>query len=94
MLRCPHVPPAVRDSLFPARRKQGGIRTASALHNLGEEAIKVSCELMSRGAVLQEATISLEPNGQASWFIEEAFPETDTTDFAGTVRCRAPGEGE
>ena len=49
---------------------------------------------MSGGAVLEETTISLEPNGQTSWFIDEAFPETDTTDFTGTVRCRAPREGE
>ena len=85
---------AVGDALFPARRQQGGVRTAAAMHNPGEEAIEVSCELMSGGAVLEETTISLAPNGQASWFIEEVFPETDTTDFAGTVRCRAPGEGE
>ena len=84
---------AVRDALFPARRKQGGIRTAAALHNLGEEAIKVNCELMSGGEVLEEATISLEPNGQASWFLEDEFTMSDTTDFAGTVRCTAPGEG-
>ncbi len=84
---------AVGDALFPARRQQGGIRTAAALHNLGEEAIEVSCELMSGGAVLEEAAISLEPNGQASWFLEDEFTMTDTTDFTGTVRCRAPREG-
>ena len=84
----------VRDALFPARRQQGGIRTAAALHNPGEAAIEVSCALMSGGEVLEEAAISLEPNGQTSWFIEEAFPEADTTDFTGTVRCRAPREGE
>ena len=84
---------AVRDALFPARRKQGGIRTAAALHNPGEEAIKVNCELMSGGEVLEEATISLEPNGQASWFLEDEFTMSDTTDFAGTVRCRAPRQG-
>ena len=39
--------PPVRDALFPARRQAGGIRTAAALHNLGEEAITVSCRLMS-----------------------------------------------
>ena len=83
----------VRDALFPARRKAGGIRTAAALHNLGEEAIEVSCELMSGGAVLEETTIPLEPNGQASWFLEDEFTITDTTDFAGTVRCRAPRGG-
>ena len=54
----------MRDALFPARRKQGGIRTAAALHNVGEEAIEVTCWLMSGGVVLEETTISLQPNGQ------------------------------
>ncbi len=85
---------AVGDALFPARRRQGGIRTAAALHNPGEAAIEVSCELMSGGAVWEEATISLAPNGQTSWFLENEFTMSDTRDFVGTVRCRAPGEGE
>ena len=85
--------PAVVDALFPARRREGGIRTAAALRNLGEEAMDLTCRLMSGGEVLEETTISLEPNGQTSWFIEEEFTATDTTDFAGTVRCTAPGEG-
>ncbi|MCY4586928.1 MAG: hypothetical protein OXB98_12900 [Bryobacterales bacterium] len=83
----------MRDALFPARRKQGGVRTAAALRNLGGEAMKLTCHLMSGGAVLEETTISLEPNGQTSWFLENEFPETDTTDFVGTVRCTAPVEG-
>ena len=41
--------PPVRDVLFPARRQEGGIRTATALHNLGEEAVGVRCRLMSGG---------------------------------------------
>ena len=85
---------AVRDALFPARRKQGGIRTAAALHNPGEEAIELTCWLMSGGAVLEQAKIPLEANGQASWFLEEEFTMSDATDFVGTVRCTAPGEGE
>ena len=84
---------AVRDALFPARRKQGGIRTAAALHNPGEEAIDLTCRLMNGGEVIEEAKIPLEANGQASWFFEDEFTATDTTDFAGTVRCTAPGEG-
>ena len=81
------------DALFPARWRQGGIRTAATLRNLGEEAMDLTCRLMSGGAVLEETTITLEPNGQTSWFIEDEFTRTDTTDFAGTVRCTAPGEG-
>ena len=85
--------PPVRDVLFPARRQEGGIRTAAALHNLGAEAMGVSCRLMSGGVSLEEVEIPLEANGQTSWFIEEAFPTTDTSDFLGSVRCTAPGRG-
>ena len=83
----------VGDALFPARRQQGGIRTAAALRNLGEEAMDLRCRLMSGGEVLEEAAIPLAGNGQTSWFIEEAFTATDTRDFVGTVRCTAPVEG-
>ena len=81
----------VRDILFPARRREGGIRTAAALHNLEERELEVSCRLMSGGANLEEVEILLEANGQASWFIEEAFTRTDTSDFQGSVRCTVPG---
>ena len=83
--------PPVRDVLFPARRQEGGIRTAAALHNLGEEAVGVNCRLMSGGVSLEEVEIPLEANGQTSWFIEEAFPTTDTSDFLGSVRCTVLG---
>ena len=84
---------SVRDVLFPARRLAGGIRTAAALHNLGEEAMEVSCHLMSGGVALEEAEIHLEANGQTSWFIEDTFTMTDTSAFLGAVRCTAPGRG-
>ena len=83
--------PAVRDALFPAHWQEGGIRTAAALHNLGEEAIVVSCRLMQEGAVLQETEIALEANGQTSWFIDEAFPAADTSAFVGAAHCDVPG---
>ena len=83
--------PPVSDALFPARRQEGGIRTAAALHNLGEEAIGVNCRLLSGGVALEEVEIPLEANGQASWFIEDAFTTTDTSDFLGSVRCTVLG---
>ena len=83
--------PPVRDVLFPARRQEGGIRTAAALHNLQEEVVGVNCRLMSGGVALEEVEIPLAANGQASWFIEEAFPTTDTSDFLGSVRCTVLG---
>ena len=85
--------PPVSDALFPVRRQAGGIRTAAALHNLEAEAMGVTCRLMSGGGVLEEVEIHLEANGQASWFIEDAFTTTDTSDFGGSVRCAAPGNG-
>ena len=83
--------PPVWDVLFPARRREGGIRTAAALHNLGEEAMGVNCRLLSGGVALEEVEIALQANGQTSWYIEEAFPATDTSDFLGSVRCTASG---
>ena len=84
----------VRDAIFPARRQAGGISTGAAIHNLGEEALVVSCQLMKDGAVLEEEEISLEANGQVARYIEEMFTSTDTSDFVGSVRCTAPpGEG-
>ncbi len=83
--------PPVRDVLFPARRQEGGIRTAAALHNLGEEAVGVRCRLMSGGVALEEVEIPLEANGQTSWFIEDTFTTTDTSDFLGSVRCTVFG---
>ena len=85
--------PPVRDALFPARRSAGGISTAVAIHNPGEEAMGVRCRLMKAGVVLEEAEIPLEANGQEARYIEELFPRTDTSDFVGSVRCTAPGEG-
>ena len=86
--------PPVRDAIFPARHQAGGIRTAAALHNLGEEAITVSCRLMSGGMVLEAVEIDLEANGQEARYIEEVFTATDTSDFVGSVRCTVPAEGE
>ena len=81
----------VSDAIFPARRQAGGISTAAAIHNLGAEAMAVSCRLMKEGVVLEEVDIPLAANGQDARFIEEVFTRTDTSDFAGSVRCTAPG---
>ena len=83
----------VRDAIFPARRQAGGISTAAAVHNLGEEAMVVSCQLMKDGAVLEEEEIPLEANGQDAQYIEQMFTNADMSDFVGSVRCTAPGEG-
>ena len=81
----------LRDALFPARRQADGISTAAAVHNMEEEAIVVSCRLMSGGVVLEEMEISLAAYGQEAQFIEEMFTTTDTSNFVGLVRCTGPG---
>ena len=85
--------PPISDALFPVRRREGGINTGVAVHNLEEEPMEVSCRLMSGGAVLEQVSIHLSANGQLSWLIDAAFPGVDTSDFAGSVRCDAVGEG-
>ena len=81
----------VSDALFPVRRQAGGISTAVAIHNLGEEAMVLRCRLMKEGTVLEEAEIPLEANGQDARYIEEVFTNADTSDFVGSVRCTAAG---
>ena len=83
----------VRDALFLARHQAGGVTTAAAIHNLEEEAMGVTCQLMSGGMALEEVEIDLVANGQASWFIEDTFTTAETSDFLGSVRCTAPGRG-
>ena len=85
--------PSVSDALFPVRRQEGGITTGVAVHNLEEEAIAVMCRLMSGGVLLEEVEITLEANGQTSWLIDQAFTAADTSNFVGSVRCDADGEG-
>ena len=85
------VSPPVRDVIFPARRR-GGLSTAAAIHNLGEEALGVSCRLMSGGIVLEEVAISLEVNGQEARYIEELFPRHRYVRFRGVGALHRAGD--
>ena len=85
--------PPVRDVLFPVRRQEGGITTGVAIHNLESSPGLLRCDLMREGVLLDAASIPLEANGQTAWLIDQAFPSADTSDFAGSVRCDAVGEG-
>ena len=82
-----------QDVVFLAQRQEGGISTAAALHNLEEEPMGVTCQLMSGGVALEEVEIPLAANGQTSWLIQDVFTTTDTSDFLGSVRCTASEEG-
>ena len=84
--------PPIGDAIFPVRRREGGINTGVAIHNLESSAGLVRCDLMREGVLLDTVSIPLEANGQTSWLIDTAFPNTDTADFMGSVRCDAVGE--
>ena len=83
----------VRDAIFPVRRREGGINTGVAIHNLESSPGLVRCELMREGVLRDAVPIPLAGNGQVSWFIDEMFPATDTSDFVGSVRCTVPDGG-
>ena len=84
--------PPIGDAIFPVRRQEGGINTGVAIHNLESSPGLVRCELLREGVLLDAVSIPLEANGQTSWLIDQAFPNTDTSDFTGSVRCDAVGE--
>ena len=75
------------------RRQEGGSNTEIALHNLESSAELVRCELLREGVLRDSVSVPLAANGQTSWSIDTAFPAADTSDFAGSVRCDAVGEG-
>ena len=85
--------PPIGDAIFPVRRREEGITTGVAIHNLESSSELVRCELLREGVLLDSVMIPLEANGQTSWTIDAAFPTTDTSDFTGSVRCDAVGEG-
>ena len=85
--------PPISDAIFPVRRREGGITTGVAIHNLELSPGLVRCDLLREGVLRDAASFPLEANGQSSWLIDQAFPGTDTSDFVGSVRCDAVGEG-
>ena len=85
--------PPLGDAIFPVRRREEGGTTGVALHNLESSPGLLRCDLMREGVLRDAASFPLEANGQTSWLIEQTFPGTDTSDFTGSVRCDAVGEG-
>ena len=85
--------PPVSDAIFPVRRQEGGTTTGVAVHNLESSPGLVRCDLLREGVLRDAASFPLEANGQTAWLIDQAFPGTDTSDFVGSVRCDAVGEG-
>ena len=85
--------PPVSDAIVPVRRQEDGRNTGIAIHNLESSPELVRCDLMQEGVRVDAANISLAANGQDARFIDQMFTGTDTSDFSGSVRCAATGEG-
>ena len=85
---------ATSDAIFPVRRRQGGIDTGVAIHNLESTEAVVDCELLREGVLLDAVSITLAANGQTSWSIDQAFTAADTSEFSGSVRCTSVGDGQ
>ena len=78
-------------AIIPARRQEGGINTAAAIRNSAGEPIMVNCKLRSDGVDLAEVDVPLDTNARVALFINEVFPEADTSDFVGSMVCTSEG---
>ena len=74
--------------------RPGGINTGVAIHNLESTETLVDCQLLREGVLVDAVSIPLAANGQTSWSIDQAFTAADTSEFSGSVRCTAVGDGE
>ena len=73
-------------------RNQGGVRTGLAVRNTSKAEIMVTFTLkdasgqdVANGAVERPLGV----NARLAQFIDEIFPDADTTDFVGTISVRA-----
>ena len=66
---------ATHNFISPVQRKKAGVNTGLAIHNLGDEAVNVRCELMKDGMEFESAEVDLPANGQSAQFITELFPD-------------------
>lgn len=68
---------AAHNFIVPVQRKEGGINTGLAIHNLSaDRAVNVSCDLMEDGMELESAMLEeLPANGHMAKFINSIFPD-------------------
>ncbi len=79
-------------SLIAPARRQGALRTGVAIHNPSDQPVTV--DLTLKNASGQEvangqAVVELVARGQVSRFIDELFPDANTSNFQGTICVRA-----
>ena len=67
---------AAHNFIAPVQRKKGGINTGLAIHNIGDEEINISCDLMQGGEVLDDTGMfTLPAKGHVAQFIDKIFPD-------------------
>ena len=87
----PAHPSAMSSFRYAARRKASTQGSRSTSLESSPELVR--CELLRKGVLVDLVSLSLAGNGQTFWLIDQNFPDVDTSDFVGSVRCSAVGEG-
>ena len=85
--------PRLREAIAPVRRA-GNLSSGVAVRNTELAAQTVDLELKDESGLVVpggEASRRIEPGGRIAEFIEQFFPEADTTHFKGEICIRARG---
>jgi hypothetical protein len=78
----------LRKAVAPAAR-DASVNTALAIRNASGQGVNLTLELRNEAGVVPNAnhvvTVQLAPRARIARFINELFPDADTTDFKGSV---------
>ena len=83
--------PRLREAIAPVRRA-GNLSTGVAVRNTELAAQTIDLELKDESGLVVpggEASRHIEAGGRIAEFVEQFFPEADTTDFKGEISIRA-----
>lgn len=78
--------------ILPVKRS-GGLSTGAAIRNVGLEDLRVSLTLKNEaGNTVQngQADVDIPAQGRASKFVQEYFPNANTSNFTGTLTVSSP----
>ena len=83
--------PRLREAIAPVRRS-GNLSSGVAVRNTELAAQTIDLELKDENGLVVpggESSRHIEPGGRIAEFIEQFFPDADTTDFKGGISIRA-----
>lgn len=72
-------------AVAPVRRQLGGINTAVAIRNPGNEECTYDLSLRSQAQEAGSTQKTIPAQGRIAEFIDQLFPDVDTDDFLGTL---------